>query len=265
MIKAPANLRSIESLKEIMRGLLSTNGCPWDRAQTPKSIVPNMIEEAHEAAEAIERDDLEGTKEELGDVLLQVIFQSAMAENLNQFALEDVIEKICTKLVTRHPHVFGDVKAENAEQALDTWTAMKKKEKKNSSEDPISVPHGLSSLQRAHKIGVKTKDLAFDWSKPSEVMEKVDEELDELKLAIKNNDRENIEEELGDMMFVLAQLARHLGFEAETASRRANIKFEERFKWMINKSKTDGKDFQSLSLQDKEALWTESKKYSPRG
>ncbi|MCC6276568.1 MAG: nucleoside triphosphate pyrophosphohydrolase [Oligoflexia bacterium] len=265
MLTPPTDRKSIDSLRKIMQDLLSPEGCPWDKSQTPQSIVPNMIEEAHEAAEAIESKNVENIKEELGDVLMQVIFQSAMAEKLGQFSFDDVVGAICQKLITRHPHVYGDKKASSADQALESWNSMKDKEAGKAKKGPFDFPKALPSLSRAHKIGNKTKDLNFDWQQPSEVLTKVDEELQELRLALKNQDRENIFEELGDLFFVIAQLARHLGFEAETAARAANNKFEERFLWMLEHAKSTGVDFKSIPLDEKERLWQQSKLHSPLG
>lgn len=253
-----AQNRKIDELVAVMKRLLSPSGCPWDREQTHKSLVPYAIEEAHELAEAIEKGDIQCMKEELGDLLLQVIFHAELAEQAKTFTLSDVIGSICDKLVYRHPHVFSDVKVSGSEEVLENWEELKKKEKKQ--QGPMDIPVSLPSLQRAQKIGSRTKDLKFDWANSEEVLVKVDEEIQELKDALKSKDKKHIEEELGDVFFVLAQLARHLKLEAETASRKANQKFIKRFTWMLDHTKQKGQDFNSLSLDDKEKLWTEAKK-----
>jgi tetrapyrrole methylase family protein/MazG family protein len=191
--------RSVEDLQKIMVKLLSPEGCPWDREQSPKTLAPFAIEEAFELAEAIEKNDLNGIKEELGDVLLQVIFHSTLAQNAKQFTLEDVIETVCTKLIRRHPHVFGDAKVKDSDEVLKNWTEIKKEEKKDKKEIGFGIPVGLPALQRAQKIGDKTKTLKFDWDTAEAVMAKVDEEILELKEALASGDLKHTEEELGDV------------------------------------------------------------------
>jgi tetrapyrrole methylase family protein / MazG family protein len=261
--------RSVEDLQKIMTKLLSPEGCPWDREQSPKTLAPFAIEEAFELAEAIDKNDLEGIKEELGDVLLQVIFHSTLAQNAKQFTLADVIETVCTKLIRRHPHVFPDAsgtgstgnasKVQNAEEVLTKWNEIKKAEKKDKVEKGFGIPVGLPALQRAQKIGDKTKALKFDWDTPEEVLAKVDEEISELKEALDSGDLKHAEEELGDVFFVLAQLARKLKFEAESVARRANQKFETRFEKMLELAFEKGLVFSNLNTKQMEDLWTETK------
>lgn len=252
--------RQLTELIEIMEKLLSPEGCPWDRAQTPRSLAPHAIEEAHELVEALEREDVEGIKEELGDLLLQVIFHSALAQRRNQFTLEDVLEGICKKLVSRHTHVFGDVKAKTAEDALINWTAMKNKEKsRRPKEGRLGVPLSLPALQRAQKIGDKTRTLKFDWQAPQEVFDKVEEEFIELKTALDSGDVKHAEEELGDLFFVLAQWARHMKWDAETVCRKGNRKFEARFDKLLTLAEKRNLNFSSLSIEEKEKLWEEVK------
>jgi tetrapyrrole methylase family protein/MazG family protein len=254
--------RHINDLIHIMDALLAPNGCPWDREQTTQSLAPFAIEEAHELAEAIEGGNSEEIKEELGDLLMQVIFHSALTKNRGEFTLEDVIEGICTKLIRRHPHVFGDVKVKDSDEVLKNWSAIKNQEKSATGkiQKGLGIPLSLPALQRAQKIGDKTKTLKFDWENAPQVLEKVEEELRELKTAMKNNDRQNIEEEIGDLFFSLAQLTRHLKFEAETVARAANRKFEKRFEKLLSLAKDRKLDFQSLPNEEKEKLWEEVKK-----
>jgi tetrapyrrole methylase family protein / MazG family protein len=256
----PKSKTNVGDLIQVMETLLSPGGCPWDREQTPKSLTPFAIEEAHELAEAIEKGDLEATKEELGDLLLQVIFHTSLAKRLGQFTLEDVIETICTKLIRRHPHVFGETKVADSDEVLKNWNIIKAQEKGNQKRPGMGIPQSLPALQRAQKIGDKTKNLRFDWNTPTDVMKKVDEEIRELKQAFEKGDLKHTEEELGDVFFVLAQLARHLKLEAETVARAANRKFENRFSKLLQLAESRNQDFQSLSVSQKEQMWEEVKR-----
>jgi len=256
--------RHFIDLVQVMDTLLAPNGCPWDREQTPQSLVPYAIEEAHELAEAVENNDLEGTKEELGDLLLQVVFHCALAKRDGAFTLEDVIEAICTKLVRRHPHVFGEnkINVKDSSEVLKNWTRIKNEEKemaKTQKPKGFGIPLSLPALQRAQKIGDKTKSLKFDWDNPKEVFVKAEEEFGELKNALGSGDKGHIEEELGDVFFVLAQLARHLKLEAETVARGGNRKFEKRFEKLMDLAKIKKLDFSKLSNEEKEKLWEEIK------
>jgi len=250
-------------LVRVMDTLLAPGGCPWDREQTPQTLVPFAIEEAHELAEAIENKDVEGTKEELGDLLLQVVFHCALAKQSGTFTLEDVIENICTKLIRRHPHVFGENKIalRDADEVLKNWVQIKNKEKEKAPQKPngFGIPISLPALQRAQKIGDKTKSLRFDWENPQQVFLKAEEEFSELKSALASGDRDHTKEELGDLFFVLAQFARHLKFEAETVAREGNRKFEKRFEKLMNLTKSRNLDFTKLSSREKERLWEEIK------
>ena len=251
----------IQDLVTIMEKLLSPiGGCPWDLEQTPQTLAPFAIEEAHELAEALERKDIKGIKEELGDLLLQVVFHSTLAQKEKLFTFEEVIQGICTKLIRRHPHVFGDEKVANADEVLKNWDIIKKGEKKEQALGDFNIPLSLPALQRAQKIGDKTKNLKFDWSSAKEVFEKVEEEFKELKEAYKSGDPKHTSEELGDLFFVLAQLARHLKLEAETVARAGNRKFENRFKKLLELALKQGADFNKLKLVEKEKLWEQVKK-----
>lgn len=252
--------RSVNDLVVIMEKLLAPGGCPWDQEQTLASLAPFAIEEAFELAEAIDSKDLSAIKEELGDLLLQVVFLTSLTKKQNQFTLEDVIDGICTKLIRRHPHVFGDEKVKDAEEVLKNWNIIKAAEKKDKIQKTFNIPVNLPALQRAQKLGDKTKTLKFDWKNPEEVLVKVDEEMLELKEALKAKDTNHVREELGDVFFVLAQLARHLKFEAESVARAANSKFENRFEKMLTLAKEKGLSFDALPVEEKEELWAEIKK-----
>jgi len=247
--------QSVNDLVEIMDKLLAPDGCPWDREQSLQSLAPFAIEEAFELAEAIENNDMPSVKEELGDLLLQVIFQTALTKRQNTFTLEDVINGICTKLIRRHPHVFADDKVKDADEVLKNWNIIKAAEKKGKVQKLFNIPVNLPALQRSQKLGDKTKGLKFDWKNPEEVLLKVEEEMLELKEALKEKDMNHVKEELGDVFFVLAQLARHLKFEAESVARAANSKFEKRFEKMLALANEKGLTFETLSTEKKEELW----------
>ena len=254
----PPQGRQLKDLVQIMETLLSPDGCPWDRAQTEKTLVPHAIEEVYELAEAIESGNQNAIVEELGDLLFQVIFHATLAQKNGRYNLEQVIAGICEKLVRRHTHVFGDVKVKSAEEALSNWNKMKSREK-NQDEFSFNVPVSLPALQRAQKIGEKTKSLKFDWNSNEDVFKKVEEEFLEFKQALSSKNDENAKEEFGDLMFVLVQFARHKKWDAETLARGANRKFEGRFKKMMALIQKRGLEFTSLSTDEKESLWNEIK------
>jgi MazG family protein len=259
--KPPKNLQDFDALIEIMSALRSPEGCPWDRKQTPKTLAPYAVEEAHELAYALENGSQEDVVEELGDLLLQVVFHAEIGSQENRFSIDDVIESINTKLINRHPHVFADVRADTAEEVLSNWGEIKAAEKKNKGKtsEPFDIPLNMPALVRAEKIGHKTRKLKFDWNRVEEVVGKVEEELEELKQAIKADEKDNQEHELGDLLFSVAQLSRHMGFEAEQALRLANNKFERRFMQMKELAKKKGLEFEKLPQDELEELWVEVK------
>jgi tetrapyrrole methylase family protein/MazG family protein len=267
MNSTPINLRDISALVEIVSTLRGPEGCPWDKEQTHESLTQYAIEETHELVEALEAprskiNDLQ-IKEELGDVLFQVLLHSQLAAERGAFQFSDVIETISEKLIRRHPHVFGNEQVKTADEVIQNWEKIKKQEKKET--DPsseifsISVP-AMPALQKAYKIGKRTEKLGFDWTSLDEVILKVEEEYAELREALDLDSDEAIEHELGDALFSLAQLGRHLKFEPEQVLRTANARFENRFKLMIKLSQKDGKDWGQLPLEEKEAYWQKAKK-----
>ncbi len=263
----PSNLRHIESLVEIVATLRGPNGCPWDKEQSHESLTQYAIEEAHELVEALE-DPRPGAekdqriREELGDVLFQVLLHSQLAAERGAFTLEDVIAEVGEKLIRRHPHVFGDTKVTGSSEVIKNWEAIKELEKSSSPVAPtpysLNVPP-LPALQKAFKIGKRTATLQFDWNNAEEVMLKVEEEYQELRDALEDDNTSEIEHELGDALFSLAQLARHLGMEPEQVLRKANQRFEYRFNKMIQLVSADNKDFGGLSLEEKEFYWQRAK------
>lgn len=265
MTSSQSKSYDISPLVEIVKQLRGPSGCPWDKEQTHESLTQYAIEEAHELVEVLEKprspenDSL--IKEELGDVLFQVILHSQLAAEREAFDIHDVIECISTKLIRRHPHVFSDTKVKSSAEVVENWEKIKAAEKNaDTSKNPyqISIP-ALPALQRAFKIGKKTEKLNFDWSTPEDVLLKVEEEFAELREALDNESQIEIEHEIGDVFFSLAQLARHLQIEPEQVLRKANTRFESRFKLMIELCNQDSKDWGKLSLEEKENYWQKAK------
>jgi len=269
MVQPPQNLRSSSSLLEIVTALRGPDGCPWDKEQTHRSLTPSAIEEAHELAEAIERGDEQETISELGDVLLQVVLHAEIARQENRFNITDVIHAISEKMVRRHPHVFSDTKVANSGEVLSNWSAIKAQEKANKKQadandaTSFEVALAMPALMRSHKIGDKTRRLRFDWQNATEVLAKVEEELTEVKAELPRDnapaDRQRLEHEIGDLLFSVAQLARHLGLEAEQCLRTANARFEGRFFTMKKRIAESGRDYDSLATAELELAWQEAK------
>ncbi len=259
MPKPPLNLNSFQALIELVQHLRGPQGCPWDLEQSHQTLAPYCLEETYELIEAIETQDDESLKDELGDVLFQVALHTQLASERKAFTIEQVLQNLNEKMVRRHPHVFSDQKVSGSEEVWKNWEKIKKLEKKKVSHS-FGIPNQLPALQAAYKIGVKTQKAGFDWSKPSEVLEKVAEELEELKVEIKNQDQEKMAEELGDLMFSLAQFSRHVGLEPEQVLRNANRKFETRYFKMIKLAEEKNLDFEKLKTEEKESLWKQIKK-----
>lgn len=246
-------MTSFQQLLDIVKKLRGPDGCPWDKEQTHESLTPYAIEEAYELEEAIQNKDIANIKEELGDLLFQTVLHCEIASQEGSFDIDEVIQILNHKMTTRHPHVFSNVKVENSKEVLKNWEDIKAQEKPK---DVFEIPQSFPALLRAHKIGKRTKRLDFDWDTTEEVILKLKEELLELEMAIKNKDQQNIEEEMGDLLFTSAQLARHLDLDAEKTLRLANTKFVNRFLAMVEKVK----DFKSLPRDKKESLWNQVKK-----
>ncbi len=247
----------IDDLIQIMELLRAPGGCPWDRAQTHQSIRANMLEEAYEAADAIDSMDMDNLKEELGDVLLQVVFHARMAQEAGAFTFDDVVDGICKKLVYRHPHVFGTASAGDPEGALSAWDAQKRTEKgQRTTGDALdSVARALPALTRAAKLQSKAAKAGFDWENISPALDKLSEELEELETAIAENT--NVEEELGDLLFAAVKVGRFAGVDGETALQKACEKFIRRFRRV--EELADG-PLSELDVPALEALWEEAKK-----
>ena len=251
---------SFEDLTKIMQALRDPqNGCPWDLEQDLKSIIPYTLEEAYEVADAIETGDMDNLCEELGDLLLQPIYLAQIAAEQNDFTINDVVNGISDKMIDRHPHVFRDQNAKSAEDVNKIWDA-KKADKNKDTYILDSVPTALPALAAAEKLQNKAAKVGFEWPDTTGILNKLHEEIQELDQAIKNNDKENIEEELGDILFVLTNFARTHDINAETALRKCNQKFKKRFNGMEDDSKKLNKSLPSLNLDELLNLWNSQKK-----
>lgn len=261
MPKPPHHLSELAALKKIVADLRGPEGCPWDKEQTTVSLTPYLIEECFELVEVLEKHDWPAVRDELGDLLFQIVLHSQLASEQGHFQLEQVVESISSKMLRRHPHVFADVKVNNSQEVIENWDQIKKTEKSGGIHNPIEVPAGLPALQRAHKIGKKTQKIKFDWDTHEQVLEKVEEEFNELKIELKKDPKSKATaEELGDLLFSIAQLARHLDLEPEQILRQANSKFETRFQAMWSQALSEKKDFLNMSLEEKETRWKSAKK-----
>ncbi len=232
--------------------------CPWDQKQTIQSLRHLTIEETYELADAITDKDWKGIKEELGDLLLHILFYARIGKEQNQFTLDEVITGISEKLIRRHPHIYADVKVENEEEVRDNWEKLKLMEGKTSILG--GVPRGLPATIKAMRLQEKARNVGFEWENIEQVWHKVEEEIAELKEAISTGKEEKIEEEFGDLIFSMINYARFLKIDAENALERTNIKFIERFKKMEALALNDGKDLKELSLQEMDAIWDKIKK-----
>ncbi len=258
---------AVERLANIMRKLRAPDGCPWDREQDLKSLRPYLIEEAYEVLEEMDR-VAEGApwsslKEELGDLLFQIVFHAQLATDQNEFGLADVANAIADKLERRHPHVFGEAKADNSTQVLENWAKLKAQERKAKNGHVGSVldgvPRDAPALQRAERLTEKASRIGFDWPDVSGVMAKLDEEVGELKEALITKDKAALEHELGDVLFSLANLGRHLGIAPEDALRAANRRFTTRFHVVEKGLEAQGVAFGEGSLDQMNALWDQAK------
>lgn len=240
-----------------MRKLRAPNGCPWDREQTPQSISPYLLEETYEALEAIDNGDVKETREELGDILLQIVFQAQMAEEKNEMNICEIIDGISEKLIRRHPHVFGEEKVNGSEEVLHNWEKIKKTEGKKTMLG--GVPKNLPALLKAYRLGQKASRVGFDWQDSEGILKKVEEEARELHDAKKSGIKKEIEHEYGDLLLVLANLGRFLEIDPETALRKATTRFTKRFNWMEKEAEKQKLDFHELSAQKWDELWNKAK------
>lgn len=253
---------TVDDLRNIMARLRGENGCPWDRVQTHESIKRSMIEECYEAIEALDNHDDKMFANELGDCLLQIVFHARIAEERGAFNFDDVVNEICTKLISRHTHVFGEVKADNAEEALAEWEKQKKSEKglKSFTDALKDVPKNFPALIRAEKVQKKAAKAGFDWEDISGAEEKLYEEISEFKEAVKGGNREKIDEEFGDLLFAAVNVGRFADTDPELSLTAATNKFISRFEKMEKLANEKGKRLDEMSLEEMDSLWNEIKK-----
>ena len=258
-------MSSITTLLETMRMLRDKdNGCPWDIEQTLESLSPCVIEEAYEVSDAIAKKDYGNLKEELGDVLLQVIFQAEIANELKLFNFDEIVDTLNKKLIRRHPHVFKDApKPLSAQEQTQAWDAIKAQEKnpEDASDTFGDIPASLPPILKAKKIQKKASKKGFDWKASIDVIEKVEEELKELKLEIQQNNNENIKDELGDLLFSVVNLSRHLELDASEAINQANHKFVKRFRLMEAEISKDNQEIDNLTSDELEEFWVRIKSH----
>ncbi len=250
--------KKFEGLVEIMKKLRAPDGCPWDREQTPESISPYLVEETYEVLDAIDSGKADDIKEELGDLLLQVVFHAQMQDEAGRANIAGVIDSISEKLIRRHPHVFGEEKVSGSGEVLQNWEKIKKTEGKKSVLG--GVPKSLPALLKAFRLGQKASRVGFDWNDSEGVLEKIEEESRELHDAKKSGVKKDIEHEYGDLLFILANLGRFLDIDPETALRKATERFIGRFSWMESAIKERKLDMHKLSPREWDDLWCEAKK-----
>jgi MazG family protein len=257
MNQALVSQRFLE-LVEIMDTLREK--CPWDQKQTIHSLRSNTIEELYELVDSIVEEDWDGIKEELGDIMLHVLFYAKIGNEKGKFTLDEVMEGIAKKLIHRHPHIYGDVKVNNDEDVKRNWEQLKLQEGKGKKTILSGVPNSLPSMVKALRIQEKVKHVGFEWENKEQVWDKVEEEIAELKAEIIANDQEKMEQEFGDVLFSMINYARFLNIDPETALEKTNKKFKHRFELMEAFANENGLDLSKMSLMEKEALWQQMKK-----
>ncbi|MGC9325616.1 MAG: nucleoside triphosphate pyrophosphohydrolase [Desulfomonilia bacterium] len=250
-----------DRLVEIFERLRGPGGCPWDAEQTHKSISRCAVEEAYELFDAIESGETDHMREELGDLLLQVLFHSTIAKDLGEFTIEDVINDLARKLVHRHPHVFGDTVADTSKDVIKTWEQIKRKEQGKAKRESIldGIPEALPGLHHARKIQSVVSRVGFDWHDPAGVLEKIREEVGELSQALAKGDRDEIESELGDILFSVVNLARIIRIDPEAALRRTNRTFKKRFRLIEDEARKRGLSLDEMTLEEMDRIWERAK------
>ncbi len=256
--------RTLEALGRLMAligTLRSEDGCPWDRKQTPRSFHPYILEEYHELVQAINDGAAGEIIDELGDLLFLVVFLAYMFEQEGLATLKEIVEGVVAKMIRRHPHVFGDARVKGAEEVIENWGKIKASEENIKGRDSLldGIPRSLPALSRAQKLAGRAARVGFDWTGPQEVFTKVDEELSELKHAVGTGATENIQEELGDLLFVVVNAARHLDVNSEAALNETSDKFERRFRHIETRLRSRGKSLDQADLQEMDELWDEAK------
>lgn len=252
-------MSSFEDLIQTVKALRAPDGCPWDKEQTFKTLTPYILEEAYELVDAIENGTMDDIKEELGDALLHVVMLSNMAEETHHFSVYDVADYENKKMIHRHPHVFGDTQVESVDDVWKNWEALKKEEKSDSESIMDTIPKNLPALLQASKLQKRASRVGFDWPDMTGPFEKIREEIGELESAYEKQDRENLEEEAGDVLFAIVNVLRKLKINPEEALRHTNQKFISRFKHMETSCAESNTELNELSLDEQEALWKNAK------
>jgi MazG family protein len=252
--------RSFDDLVQLMTTLRGPDGCPWDRKQTLPDLKPYVIEEAYEVVDAIDRDDRAGLLEEVGDLLLEAVFIAEITREEGTFDIFDSITAIHDKLVRRHPHVFGDVEANDAETVLVNWEKLKQAERQAENKSLLAgVPQSMPALLKASRLTEKAARVGFDWRRTDDVFDKIDEEVAELREAVASGDTAHVQEEIGDLLFTIANIARKVNVNAEEALQAANRKFMSRFQSMEGAVRERGQNLDQLELEEMDELWDEAK------
>ena len=251
---------NFEELVDIVTRLRAPDGCPWDREQTRESLKQYLVEEFYELIDALDENDYDGMREEMGDLLFQIILQSQLSKEEGTFDIHDVVADIAGKMVRRHPHVFGDKELSTSDDVVEWWEESKKREGKNHDSAIGGVPRSLPALLRARKIQMKASRVGFDWTRIEDVFDKLEEEIRELKEAITEKKQKAIEEELGDLFFVLVRIANFVEVNPEDALRRTIKKFDQRFRYIEAAAARQGKKLSDMSLAEMDVFWEEVKK-----
>jgi tetrapyrrole methylase family protein / MazG family protein len=264
------NKADIQKLIDLVERLRGENGCPWDRVQTRETLKPMLIEEAYEVLDALDGTNPGELREELGDLLFQVVFHAQIAHEKGEFQLADIIDRLHEKMVRRHPHVFGDADLKTSQEVLQNWEDIKAAEKGvQSSADPNSekslldgIPSKLPALQQAYQMTAKASRVGFDWARLEDILVKLQEEFSELQEACAENNTDKLAGEVGDLLFVAVNVARFLGIDPETALARSNRKFSRRFRYIESSIKRQGRELKDATLAEMDLLWEEAKKVS---
>ncbi|AEE90381.1 MazG family protein [Tepidanaerobacter acetatoxydans Re1] len=253
--------RTLDDLVDIMAKLRGNPGCPWDKSQTHETLKPFLIEEAYEVIDAIDRNNKDDLVEELGDLLLQIVFHSRLAQERGDFDIGDVINGVCNKMVRRHPHIFGDITVDGTEEVLKNWEEIKREEKdmKTEAQSMMNLPKTLPALMKAFKVQEKAARVGFDWDDVKGAFDKVYEELEELKEVYNIGNSDKIREEMGDLIFACVNVARFLEVEPELAVNDAVKKFIRRFDFVETEAAKSDKNLQEMNLQEMDILWEQSK------
>jgi MazG family protein len=252
--------RTFDDLVKLMTTLRGPDGCPWDRKQTLPDLKPYVIEEAYEVVDALDRDDRGALMEEVGDLLLEAVFVAEITREEGSFDIYDSVTAVHDKLVRRHPHVFGDAQAADAEQVIVNWEKLKNEERKAENKSVLAgVPQSLPALLKASRLTDKAARVGFDWRGTDEVFDKLDEEFAELREAVASGDAAHVQEELGDLLFTIANIARKLNVNAEEALQSTNRKFTRRFEAMESRVRATDRNLDQLTLEELDALWDEAK------